>query len=157
MKKIFVAVALSGLAAGANDSLARFEGGIAAESSATVNEVRGFLPGLSPWRIGALQADVKPGGRITVSGRGLVMAGGNAVGTAPGLRVRAVLLCEPGERGPAHLSPEVALESNGDFFIDGQLTPAPPASCVAPALLIVSSSRWLAAGIPTTGDTGTRD
>ena len=43
----------------------------------------------------------------------------------------------------------VPLEVNGDFRIDGRLSPAPPNTCTSPVLLIRSTSgSWFAAGIP---------
>jgi len=47
-------------------------------------------------------------------------------------------------------SATVPLEANGDFRIDGVLTPTPPATCTNPVLLIVSggNGNWFAAGIP---------
>ncbi|HEY4882562.1 MAG TPA: hypothetical protein VII08_02910 [Myxococcales bacterium] len=43
-----------------------------------------------------------------------------------------------------------AIEANGDFRIDDALTPAPPAACDSPVLLIISAANghWFAAGIP---------
>jgi hypothetical protein len=43
-----------------------------------------------------------------------------------------------------------AIEASGDFSIDDVLTPAPPAACDSPVLLIVSAGNghWFAAGIP---------
>jgi hypothetical protein len=45
----------------------------------------------------------------------------------------------------------VPLDADGDFRIDGQLDPVPPADCATPVLLIVNgvapAGAWFAAGI----------
>jgi hypothetical protein len=113
------------------------------------NDVRGIPPGGQPWVIEGLKADVMVDGRIRVDGRGLLLAGGNGIGTAGAQQVRAVLFCGPVPGFAAHSSGLVALEPDGDFRIDDVLTPAPPQSCENPVLLIVNAGgRWFAAGIP---------
>ena len=83
-------------------------------------------------------------GRISVDGRGLLLAGGNNIGTNGGQSVRARLFCG----AVAQDSILVPLETNGDFRIDGVLTPLPPNPCATPVVLIVSSGgNWFAAGI----------
>ncbi len=95
--------------------------------------------------IADLRADVKVDGRIQVDGRGLLLAGGNGIGTNGGQSVQARLFCGT----VAHNSGLVLLEPNGDFRIDGVLDPVPPDPCATPILLIVSgANRWFAAGIP---------
>ena len=91
------------------DSLVRFDGGIGvipASSAAgpvnpdntfpnvTKNVVRGVNPPGSPWRIADLKADVDVYGRIKVRGRGLLLAGGNGIGTNANQKVFATLICE---------------------------------------------------------------
>lgn len=160
MKKVLVFALFLGvvfpLSATADDSLVSFEGGIgvipvsnvvgmADTGDATRNTVRGISPGGQPWMIAGLGADVGLDGRISVDGRGLLLAGSNAIGTNGGQSVRAVLFCGT----LAHSSSLVALEPNGDFRIDDLLTPTPPDPCATPILLIVSGTgRWFAAGIP---------
>jgi hypothetical protein len=84
-----------------------------------------------------------------VDGRGLLLAGGNGIGTNGNQSVRAMLFC-----GAVSFTSElVPLEPNGDFRIDGMLTATPPATlpdrCDSPVLLIVNPGpRWFAAGIP---------
>jgi hypothetical protein len=148
------------LPAAAEDSLVRFEGGIGVVPVSSVagtqnangtfpdvnrNDVRGTPPGGQPWVIASLSVDVKTDGRISVDGRGLLLAGGNAIGTPAGQTVEARLFC-----GNAQFNTGlVALAANGDFRIDDVLTPAPPEVCDSPVLLIVNSGgRWFAAGIP---------
>jgi hypothetical protein len=147
-------------AAGAADGLVRFDGGIGVIpvsraappqnadgtfQNVVRNDVLGVPPGGQPWVIANLSADVKRDGRISVDGRGLLLAGGNNIGGNGGQSVQARLFCG----GVAHNSGLVPLEANGDFKIDDVLTPQPPAVCNSPVLLIVSGGgAWFAAGIP---------
>lgn len=141
--------ALAPFAAAAAPPLVSFEGGIGSQplrAGALVNDVHGVPPGGRPWVISRLSADVKTDGSIRVDGRGLVLAGGNNVGTGGGLSVRARLFCGGLPHDTAQLVP---LEDNGDFRIDDVLTPPPPVGCASPVLLILSGGgSWFAAGIP---------
>jgi hypothetical protein len=91
---------------------------------------------------------VKQDGRIHVHGRGLLLAGGNGIGTNANQKVFATLIC-----GTAVSSTPVAnavpLEADGDFTIDDVLSPTPPFGCDKPILLIRNvGGVWFAAGIP---------
>ena len=134
-------------AAVADDTLVRFEGGIGSQplrSGGTPNVVHGINPGGLPWVIERLSAEVKSDGRITVAGRGLLLGGGNGVGTTGGQSVRARLVCG----GVFHDSALVPLDVDGDFRVNDALLPAPPSPCASPVLLIVSGGgSWFAAGI----------
>lgn len=131
----------------------RFEGGIGSQPFRTgatpdvpaPNLVFGVLPGGVPWVIADLEAAVK-GGRIWVEGRGLVLAGTDAIGTAGGVtEVRARLFCN----GVASDSDLVPLDKDGDFRIYSMLVPTPASPCVYPRLLILTAGgSWIAAGIP---------
>lgn len=152
MRKALVFTVFLGMifavSATAEDSLARFEGGIGVipvRAGPAANIVQGTNPGGQPWVIAALSADVKLDGRISVDGRGLLLGGGNGIGRNGGQSVQARLFCG----AVAHNSGLVALEANGDFRIDDLLTPVPPDPCATPVLLIVSGGgNWFAAGIP---------
>ena len=103
--------------------------------------------GISPRiRWGGLgQLDVMVDGRISIDGRGLLLAGGNGIGTNGGQSVGARLFCGT----VPHNSVLVPLQANGDFRIDDVLTPLPPNPCDNPVLLIVNAGgSWFAAGIP---------
>jgi hypothetical protein len=136
--------------ASAADKLVRFDGGIGSQplrAGALVNDVFGVPPGGRPWVIQALSADVFTDGRIRVEGRGLLLAGGNAIGMTGGQSVRARLFCNAGTS--FHDSELVPLEPDGDFRIGGLLTSAPPSVCASPVLLIINAGgAWFAAGIP---------
>ncbi len=149
-------VVLCALPVFADDALVRFEGGIgvnpvarvdgtAATGPAVRNVVLGVPPGGFPWVINRLSGSVKDDGRIAVEGRGLLLAGGNGIGTNGGQSVRAMVFCG----GVASTSSLVPLDPNGDFEIDDTLSPAPANPCTAPVLLIVNANgAWFAAGIP---------
>ena len=145
----------------AEEPLVRFEGGIGATPAAIVggalviNVTRGVTPGGRPWVIESLKAEVKIDGRVSVEGRGLLLAGGDGIGTPAGQSVRARLSCGAGATATTHQSALVPLEPNGDFRIDDVLVPLAPTTaalpaspCTSPVLLIVSSGgNWFAAGI----------
>jgi hypothetical protein len=153
----------------ADDSLVRFDGGIGVDPVAGIasnapapNVVRGIPPGGFPWVIKRLRADVKADGRVHVDVRGLILAGGNVIGTNGGQRVLAMLFCgAPGAGGSlgnatAHSSDPagVPLAANGDVEIDDVLTPTPAGPCDSPVLLIATpgTHHWFAAGIPKVED-----
>jgi len=111
------------------------------------NDVRGVPPAGQIWTIARLSAGVRTDGRITVDGRGLLLAGGNNIGTNAGASVFATLLCGNAQHSTTLTG--VPLEADGDFRIEDALTPAPPADCASPVLLIrtANGGRWFAAGI----------
>ena len=152
--------------AGYNDrdnTLVRFKGGIGVDpisnvtvsgSTTTVspNIVRGVSPAGQIWRIADLTARVSDEGRIRLSGRGLLLAGGNGIGTNGGQSVFATLFCGPAASATSSSSSStgVPLEADGDFTINDVLAPAPPDSCTTPVLLIQTTGGthpWFAAGI----------
>ena len=157
--------AFTPLSVWADDSLVRFEGGVGVHPvsnvSGTANDdgsfpnvtrniVRGVNPAGQIWIIADLRAKVKADGSIRVDGRGLLLAGGNAIGTNANASVFATLICEVAapfvERNTDAVG--VALEPNGDFRIDGILSPAQK-GCASPVLLIRSTANrtWFAAGL----------
>jgi hypothetical protein len=153
---LWLVVVLLVLPVYADNTLVTFQGGIGvipvsrvdgagSPGLAVRNVVLGVNPGGQPWVISKLNATVGEDGRIEVVGRGLLLAGGNGIGTNGGQSVRANLFCG----AVSHTSNLVPLDVNGDFHIDGMLTPMPPLSCDSPLLLIVNQGgAWFAAGIP---------
>ena len=158
-------VALSAFGNGGfSDSLVRFDGGIGVipvsnvvvngtTTTVSPNAVRGIAPSGQIWRIADLDANVSTEGRIRVHGRGLLLGGGNSIGTNANQSVFATLFC--GSQASATASSSdlagVALDSDGDFTIDDVLTPAPAVPCESPVLLIRTTAGarpWFAAGIP---------
>jgi len=162
---IAAALSLAAFSANADDRLVRFDGGIGVipvssgqgtAATATVvnrNLVRGVQPPGQLWVISSLKADVRTDGSIRVDGRGLLLAGGNTIGTNANQSVRATLICDtaivaPATTPPLFNSQLVPLEANGDFRIDDVLDPLPPAECASPVLLIRNpAGAWFAAGI----------
>ena len=162
---VLALAAFTPLSVWADDSLVRFEGGVGVHPvsnvSGTVNAdgsfpnvtrniVRNVNPAGQIWIIADLRAKVKADGSIKVDGRGLLLAGGNAIGTNANASVFATLICEAAapfvERNTDAVG--VALEPNGNFRIDGVLSPAPH-GCASPVLLIRSAANqtWFAAGL----------
>lgn len=169
IKKAVVIAAVMGMIGHARAQertlLARFDGAIGVDPVANVagpvnadgtfpnvrlNTVRGVVPA-GPWTIAGLKANVYGDGHITVRGRGLLLAAGNAIGQTANQSVFATLICEPAapfvERSTTFSG--VPLAPNGDFRIDDSLNPS-PSECASPVLLIRTSSNgtWFAAGIP---------
>src|SRR5258708_15836235 len=151
----------------ADDTLVRFEGAIGdipvSNVAGTVspdgtfpdvtrNIVRRVNPAGQIWVISAFTADVKVDGHIRVDGRGLLLGGGNTIGTNGNASVFATLICEavaPFTQFSTNDVTGVPLAANGDFRIDDVLVPAPPAVCDSPVLVIrtTAGGAWFAAGI----------
>ena len=149
---VFLGV-IAPLPAAADETLVRFDGGIGVipvRAGPAANTVRGVNPGGQPWVIADLRATIKTDGRIKVDGRGVLLAGGDAIGTVAGQVVGATLFCA-NDGNVQHKSGAVPLAPDGDFRIDSVLNPAPPATCDSPVLLIRGGNgdgNWFAAGIP---------
>jgi hypothetical protein len=151
------------LCASADNAIAKFKGGIGvdpvssapgpAPTAATVNRniVRGVQPPGQLWVISDLAAVVTDDGRISVSGKGLLLAGGNAIASNAGASVFATLICEAAAPFVEHSSDAagVPLADNGDFNIEDVVTPV-ATDCASPVLLIRNAANraWFAAGIP---------
>jgi hypothetical protein len=158
MKKCVLAATASvalccGVPAWADDNQVKFEGGAGVHpvaNTGVVNTVRGVPPGGRPWSIQKLRVTVKPEGRISATGEGLVLAGNDTAGTRGGiLQVAATLFC--GTTNDGFSSPAADISLGGDFEIRGVLTPTPPNPCNAPTLLIRNATggvlgAWFAVG-----------
>jgi hypothetical protein len=157
-------VAFSAFGSGRRDnSLVRFDGGIGVDpvsnvvvsgttTTVSANVVRGISPPGQIWRIADLDANVSTDGHIRVRGRGLLLGGGNGIGTNGNQKVFATLFCGPAASATASSSnlAGVALDPDGDFTIDDVLSPMPPMPCDTPVLLIRTTggnNPWFAAGI----------
>jgi hypothetical protein len=167
---VFALGIVTGVGAHGRDYLlARFEGGIgvipvasgtgAVNADGTLpnvkaNVVRGVSPGAGPWRIADLRAEIDIYGRISVRGRGLLLASTNSIGQNANQKVFATLICEATAPFVEHSTAltGVPLEADGDFRIDDTLDTVPSA-CASPVLLIRNTGGvWFAAGIPKLGD-----
>ena len=142
-RTVLACLAVIPAAALADNSLARFDGGIGSHPNTVV---QGVPASGQPWVISGLSASVRSDGRILASGRGLLLGGGNNIGRTGDQGVRARLYCG----SVASTSPElVLLEADGDFRIDDVLVPPPANPCATPTLLIINANgAWFAAGIP---------
>jgi hypothetical protein len=119
------------------------------------NVVAGIGGGGQPWS--TLGGDVSVNtstGKLRFSVHGLVLAGGNTIGTRAGIaNVKGTLVCNPGGAKPDILdSAAVPLSLDGDASFNGSIGIL-PASCFAsdPAFLIriaavAPGDRWLANG-----------
>jgi hypothetical protein len=97
-----------------------------------------------------LRVDIRADGRISARGEGMLLAGGDAIGTVGAIQqVAATLFCG----GQPLSSGGFPLSASGDFQIDGMLNGQPPNPCDNPVLLIRNApagvpGAWFAAGIP---------
>ena len=85
------------LAANAQSPLVRFDGGIGVipvRAGNLPNTVRGVNPGGQVWVLTRLTVDVKTDGRISVDGRGLLLGGGDNIGTNANQSVRECCLAD---------------------------------------------------------------
>jgi len=174
---VLATVALAPPSTIAQNLLVQFDGAIGAigvsaglgtgttATTVTRNIVRGVQPPNTPWAIADFRANVTLDGHITATGKGLVFAGGDTIGTANGtpasggstvINVFATLICEntaPFTQRNTRLQ-GVPLAPNGDFQIDDVLSPWPPLSaCATPVLLIrnAANQNFFAAGIQNFG------
>jgi hypothetical protein len=148
-----------------DDRFLKFNGGIgvipvsnvtinaAGQTVVSRNTVRNVPSPGQIWVIRALKAEVAPDGAIRVRGRGLLLGGGNGIGTNAGQSVRATLICEAAAPFTEFSTGDVVpLAANGDFEIDDVLVNVEmkpfPATCASPVLLIRNAGgSWFAAGI----------
>ena len=149
-----VAVTLLAHASSAADTLVQFNRGIGVDPVAGIasgapvpNTVLGVPPGGRPWVIRNLTATVSTRGTISVRGAGLLLAGGDGIGTRAMItQVVATLFCV----GVPFTSALGDLDTAGNFRIRSALSAVPPNPCDAPVLLIrnaAGNNAWFAAGI----------
>lgn len=108
-----------------------------------LNTVAGVPPGGTPWGMTRFEAVLKSNGELKAEGRGVLLWGGDGIGTRAGPRqVILSLFCRgpivaPAVAGPvlqnAFNSPTVVLSVDGDFSVRGKMTDAsgalPPLDC----------------------------
>jgi hypothetical protein len=131
-----------------------------------LNLVAGVTPGGTPWDMTKFEAVIKSNGEIKAEGRGVLLLGGDGIGTRAGPRqVIISLFCRsvpvpPAVAGAvlpnAFNSQPVDLDEDGDFVVRGSLADAtgaaPPLTCGddvdnRPVLLV----RSVTPANPTTG------
>ncbi len=115
------------------------------------NVVGGIGGGMQPWSTlgGHAYVDLT-NGAVEFEVRGLVLAGGNGIGTpATVTQVKGTLVCGPASASPVAIdTPLVALSPKGNAEFDGSFN-ASTAGCKATdvAFLIrISANRWIANG-----------
>lgn len=113
----------------------------------------GTIPGGGqPWTTLGGQARVDLGsGHLEFEVRGLVLAGGNAIGTPDGITsVEGTLVCNASAQGQTTVdTTPVPLSAQGDAEFEGNVGPIPTActaSNVAFLVRIVPAGRWIANG-----------
>lgn len=151
---LLAAATLAAAPAFAGDKLVQFSGAIGVDPVAGIaagapvaNTVLGVPPGGRPWVLRQFRGSVEADGRVSLKGRGLLLGGGDGIGTRGAVtQVFATLFCS----GSAHASPPADLDLQGNFTIRGLLSPVPPSPCLAPVLLVrntAGTQAWFAAGI----------
>ncbi len=184
VKKALVCTVLMGsmfaLPAAADDerhTLFKFDGGIGSQpfrnqaGAPVPNVVAGVTPGGTPWPIAAFKADIRRDGSIRASAKGILLGGGDTIGTRGAPRQMAIsLFCRNAPVAPAltgtlqtvpYTSDFVDLDTDGNFRMNSRLMNAsgevPTSACGdtaenRPVLLIRTVTggapgAWFAAGI----------
>jgi hypothetical protein len=118
------------------------------------NVVAGIAGGGQPWSTlgGNARVNLK-NGRIDFEVRGLVLAGGNAIGTPGAItQVKGSLVCDTGGSAGAPVivdTPLVPLSDEGNASFHGTIGDLPPACTSEPdmAFLVrIAAGRWIANG-----------
>ena len=119
------------------------------------NLVGNIAGGGQPWTTlgGHASADLSSG-RVEFDVRGLVLAGGNAIGNADGInQVKGTLVCDAGGQNLAFDTVLVPLSARGDAEFAGVVGPIPttctPANVVF--LIRIAAGRWIANGAVRSG------
>jgi hypothetical protein len=179
-----LAAAGTAIAHGPANVLFKFDGGTGVQpfrsnaGTPVLNTVAGVPPGGIPWLIRSFDATIRKNGDVRAHGEGVLLAGGDGVGTRAGPRqVVLSLFCRnapvpPAVAGTLQTTPfnsdPVDLDENGDFDVRGKLTNAdgatPPLDCGdtvdnRPVLLIrtmagnpAAPAAWFAAGLLADGN-----
>jgi hypothetical protein len=119
------------------------------------NNVGNIGGGGQPWTTLGGHASVDlSGNRVEFEVRGLVLAGGNAIGTPANIvQVKGTLLCDPGGANLAIDTVLVPLSATGDAEFSGPVPPI-PSTCTpknVAFLIRIAADRWIANGAVRTG------
>jgi hypothetical protein len=113
------------------------------------NVVGNITGGGQPWSTtgGEVKVNLR-NGHIEFNVRGLVLAGGNAIGTPDGItQVKGTVICNAGTTNSTADTPLVDLSATGDAQFSGDITI--PADC-GPSniafLVRIAANRWIANG-----------
>jgi hypothetical protein len=125
---------------------------IGATPGASANTVGGIVGGGEPWSTlgGHAYVDLSSG-IVDFHVRGLVLAGGNSIGTTGGVaNVVGVLVCSPASSPTTFVTPPVTLSAQGNAEFHGSFTSSPTGcSATNVAFLITTTAsppHWLANG-----------
>ena len=113
------------------------------------NVVGNIGGGGQPWSTTGGEAKVNlRNGRIEFNVRGLVLAGGNAIGTPDGInQVKGTLICNAGTTNSTVDTPLVPLSIAGDAQFSGDVTIPADCSPTNIAFLVrIAANRWIANG-----------
>ncbi len=125
------------------------------------NPVGGIASGALPWTTNGGTARVNfRTGSVFFFVDGLVLGGGNAVGTTgPVTTVTGTLVCNAGSTSGAGQqvldTPAVALSPEGDAQFSGVFSSIP--TCTKPLFLIRAGGKWIAAGAVPVTSSSTED
>lgn len=119
------------------------------------NVVGGIGGGGQPWTTLGGHASVNfSANHVEFEVRGLVLAGGNSIGTPDGVvQVKGTLLCDPGGAALAIDTVLVTLSATGDAEFSGAVPPI-PTTCTptnVAFLIRIGAGRWIANGAVRTG------
>jgi len=114
------------------------------------NVVAGIGGGGQPWSTLGGEASVNLStGRLEFEVRGLVLAGGNSIGTPDAItQVKGTLVCVTGATPVVMDTPLVTLSDRGDAEFEGALGPIPTTCTPTNVLFLVriAADRWIANG-----------
>lgn len=114
------------------------------------NLVGNITGGGQPWTTtnGRAKVDLSKS-RVDFEVEGLVLAGGNTIGTPGAItQVMGTLLCDPGGANMAINTPLVTLSPRGDAEFSGSVQPI-PTTCTSSNtafLILIPAGRWIANG-----------
>jgi len=113
------------------------------------NVVGNITGGGQPWSTTGGEAKVNlRNGRIEFNVRGLVLAGGNTIGTPGAItEVKGTLICNPGTTNSTVDTPLVPLTDTGDAQFSGEVViPADCNTSNIAFLVRIAAGRWIANG-----------
>ena len=113
------------------------------------NVVGNITGGGQPWSTTAGEAKVNlRTGHIEFNVRGLVLAGGNTIGTPGAItEVKGTLICNPGTTNTTTDTPLVPLTDTGDAQFSGEVVIPPACTTRNTAFLVrIPAGRWIANG-----------
>lgn len=114
------------------------------------NVVAGITGGGQPWSTLGGEASVNLStGRVDFEVRGLVLAGGNTIGTPDGIdKVKGTVVCVTGVTPTVIDTPLVPLTARGDAEFEGAVGPIPTTCTPTNVLFLVriAADRWIANG-----------